>query len=186
MAHTNDYDRAAQIITSVLEQASSAKVPDTIVPVALADFAIGIALRIGGSVAGEALVERMHKNVVEWSLGSHPMQEPMREGGEAVAEPQELFRKHEFDGSPIRIAMEHLLSHQRIKLEQAAVFFSVYALMLVFHNEGPDRAKALLGTARRELRRMETEREKKAAAGKSPAAGASGKRSAAGGGGWVH
>lgn len=53
----------------------------------------------------------------------------------------------ETDLSPLRIAMEHLLSHQGMALEQAAACMAAYAAMLTYDRLGLVKARAVIHTA---------------------------------------
>ncbi len=152
---TKNYDQVAEIVKAALSTIRNLNLPDQEIPPVLADFSIWAALRMQGTPGGQAILERIRHEVTEWTIGRHPMQEALRSRGEKVPTSERLFEDPEFDGTPLRIAMEHLLSHQRVPLEQAAACFSIYALRLVYDNMGPSTAQALLNTTRREFEQLE-------------------------------
>ncbi|MEC3949279.1 hypothetical protein [Sphingobium sp. HWE2-09] len=51
------------------------------------------------------------------------------------------------DLSPLRIAMEHLLSHQQMPLDKAAACMASYAAMLTYEHQGLQSARAVIHAA---------------------------------------
>ncbi len=150
-----DYDPTAELLKSILEQARVTGIPDEAIPPVLADFAVGIALSVGGLAAGEAILQRMRVDVAQWAVRDHPMQEMQRERREKVPQPDRAFGEQSLDLSCVRIALEHLLSYQRVSLETAALCLAVYPLLAVRDRLGVERAFALLESCRSELARLE-------------------------------
>lgn len=151
---SSHYDQAASLLKSALETMKDVEIPDHEVPPVLTDFAVWMALRLANTPGGEALVERMRGEVTQWSLGEHPMQESMRQSGENVRPAALVLEDMDLDAAPLRIAMEHMLSHQRMDLAKAAACFIVFALGLAHDRMGPATAKALVNTAKEELKRL--------------------------------
>lgn len=154
---SSHYDQAAEMIKAAMETMKDVGVPDHEVPPPLADFAIWTALRLGGTPGGEAILHRIRTEVTQWTLGTHPMQDAMRRAGEPVPTIESPFDDPKLDGSPIRVAMEHMLSHQCVPLDLAGAYFVIYALGLVYTRLGPASAKKLLNTATQEFKRLQKE-----------------------------
>lgn len=56
-----------------------------------------------------------------------------------------------FDLSPLRIAMEHMIYRQEMQLDAAALWFVLYSMGLVRDNLGEERMREILGQAITEL-----------------------------------
>ena len=56
-----------------------------------------------------------------------------------------------FDLSPLRIAMEHMIYRQEIELDHAALFFVLFSLGMVRDNLGEERMREILAQAITEL-----------------------------------
>lgn len=56
---------------------------------------------------------------------------------------------HDFSG--LRIAMEHMLSHQNMALDQAAACMALYAMGLLIDHVGLEAGRALITTLENEL-----------------------------------
>jgi len=69
---------------------------------------------------------------------------------------KEDFDPH-FDLSPLRIAMEHMIYRQEMKLDTAALWFVLYAVGLVRDHMGEDRMRAILAQAVQELEKPGSE-----------------------------
>lgn len=62
-----------------------------------------------------------------------------------------MSEKAPFDASGMQVTMEHLIQCQGLDLNTAAACFVLYAVGLVYHHCGVERAQAILDKAQVEL-----------------------------------
>lgn len=150
-----DHDGGAEMIKAAITTLFKCGFPKEDLPPLLADFTFITAFAAAGATGVTAMLDRIRERMK--SAQSASRFAAVDQNSAPINERAAKAAGQVFDGSPIRIAMEHLISHQGVPLDQAAACFTIYAVMLVFDRLGAGRARAVVNTTERELRRLTDE-----------------------------
>lgn len=156
-----NYSEAGEILKLTFQKLVKNGFPKHEIPALFADWTAMCAVGSAGVPGGLAAAARVRRQTEEMAQGEHGELLQKRAGrmfstgNVAGIVVKDLPERYDFSG--IRIAIEHLHSHQALPLDRAAASTVAYLLALVFEHMGPERAAAPVNTATREWQRLATE-----------------------------
>jgi len=156
-----DYQYAADILKSAIEQMFADGVPKEELPPLLADFAAMFAFGIGKSTGTLAILVRMSEYAAQLEVEQSP--DPSAQDARNAAFLLQSLREEPAEGqgsrfSLIRHAMENMTQLQGMSLEEACGCMVYYALGLLIRERGIGAGEALVQCAQDELARFNKDR----------------------------